>query len=168
MARSLPRTFAVSVLTASLALTAALPASAEDDDALPAVLPRVETPALYDDEAGGNSDADDPAIWRNAADPDASLVVATAKEGGLRVYDLGARLVQSLAAPAGPGPGDAPGRYNNVDVVQGLKLSTGRADLAVTTDRGNDRLRIYRIDPASPGRPLSDVTDPAAAPVFSA
>ncbi|MEV6617029.1 phytase [Streptomyces sp. NPDC051051] len=168
MTRSLPRTFAVSVLTASLALTAALPASAEDDDALPAVLPRVETPALYDDEAGGNSDADDPAIWRNAADPDASLVVATAKEGGLRVYDLGARLVQSLAAPAGPGPGDAPGRYNNVDVVQGLKLSTGRADLAVTTDRGNDRLRIYRIDPASPGRPLSDVTDPAAAPVFSA
>ncbi|MFJ4693134.1 phytase [Streptomyces sp. NPDC088766] len=168
MAGSLPRAFAVSVLTASLALTAALPASAEDDDALPAVLPRVETPALYDDEAGGNSDADDPAIWRNAADPDASLVVATAKEGGLRVYDLGARLVQSLAAPAGPGPEDAPGRYNNVDVVQGLKLSTGRADLAVTTDRGNDRLRIYRIDPASPGRPLSDVTDPAAAPVFSA
>lgn len=158
----------MSVLTASLALTAALPASAEDDDALPAVLPRVETPALYDDEAGGNSDADDPAIWRNAADPDASLVVATAKEGGLRVYDLGARLVQSLAAPAGPGPEDAPGRYNNVDVVQGLKLSTGRADLAVTTDRGNDRLRIYRIDPASPGRPLSDVTDPAAPPVFSA
>jgi 3-phytase len=84
------------------------------------------------------------------------------------VYDLGARLVQSLAAPAGPGPEDAPGRYNNVDVVQGLKLSTGRADLAVTTDRGNDRLRIYRIDPTSPGRPLSDVTDPAAAPVFSA
>ncbi|OQD51996.1 hydrolase [Streptomyces phaeoluteigriseus] len=168
MAGSLPRTFAVSVLTASLALTAALPASAGDDDALPAVLPRVETPALYDDEAGGNSDADDPAIWRNAADPDASLVVATAKEGGLRVYDLGARLVQSLAAPAGPGPEDAPGRYNNVDVVQGLKLSTGRADLAVTTDRGNDRLRIYRIDPTSPGRPLSDVTDPAAAPVFSA
>ncbi|MGV9558232.1 phytase [Streptomyces sp. NPDC003401] len=168
MARSLPRTFAVSVLAASLALTAALPASAEDDEALPAVLPRVETPTLYDDEAGGDSDADDPAIWRNAADPDASLVVATAKEGGLRVYDLGARLVQSLAAPAGPGPRDAPGRYNNVDVVRGLKLSTGRADLAVTTDRGNDRLRIYRIDPSSPRRPLSDVTDPAAAPVFSA
>ncbi|MEV4233124.1 hydrolase, partial [Streptomyces bobili] len=62
----------MSVLTASLALTAALPAAAEDDDALPAVLPRVETPALYDDEAGGNSDADDPAIWRNAAAPDAS------------------------------------------------------------------------------------------------
>ncbi|WP_264924367.1 phytase, partial [Streptomyces sp. A012304] len=103
-----------------------------------------------------------------AADPDASLVVATAKEGGLRVYDLDARLVQSIAAPAGPGADDAPGRFNNVDLVHGLKLSTGRADLAVTTDRGNDRLRFYRIDPRSPGRPLTDVTDPAAGPVFSA
>ncbi|CAM5292631.1 phytase [Streptomyces aurantiogriseus] len=168
MARPLPRSFAVSVLTASLALTAALPASAEDDDALPAVLPRVETPALYDDGSGGNADADDPAIWRNTAHPDASLVVATAKEGGLRVYDLDARLVQSIAAPAGPGADDAPGRFNNVDLVHGLKLSTGRADLAVTTDRGNDRLRVYRIDPRSPGRPLTDVTDPAAAPIFSA
>jgi 3-phytase len=168
VARALPRSLAVSVLTASLALTAALPASAEDDDVLPAVLPRVETPALFDDEEGGNSDADDPAIWRNAAQPDASLVVATAKEGGLRVYDLDARLVQSISAPAGPGPEDAPGRFNNVDLVQGMKLSTGRADLAVTTDRGNDRLRIYRIDPRTPGRPLTDVTDVAAGPVFSA
>ncbi|MFJ6728806.1 phytase [Streptomyces sp. NPDC091281] len=168
MARTLPRALAVSALTASLALTAALPATAQDSGALPAVHPRVETAPLYDDEAGGNADADDPAIWRNAADPDASLVIATAKEGGLRVYDLAARLVQSVAAPAGPGAGDAPGRFNNVDLVHGLKLSTGRADLAVTTDRGNDRLRFYRVDPRSPGRPLRDVTDPRVAPVFSA
>lgn len=168
MARPLPRTIAVSVLTASLALTAALPATAKDDEALPAVVPRAETAALYDDDAGGNADADDPAIWRNGADPDASLVVATAKEGGLRVYDLGARLVQSVAAPAGPGAGDAPGRFNNVDLVRGMRLSTGRADLAVTTDRGNDRLRFYRVDPAAPGGPLTDVTDPSAGPVFSA
>ncbi|MFF3849027.1 phytase [Streptomyces sp. NPDC002328] len=168
MARPLPRSFAVSALTASLVLTAALPASAKGDGALPTVLPRVETAPLYDDEAGGNADADDPAIWRNAARPDASLVVATAKEGGLRVYDLDARLVQSIAAPAGPGPDDAPGRFNNVDLLHGLKLSTGRADLAVTTDRGNDRLRFYRVDPRTPSRPLTDVTDPAAAPVFSA
>jgi 3-phytase len=167
MVRPLPRSFAVPVLTALLSLTAALPAAAEDDDVLPAVLPRVETPALFDDEEGGNADADDPAIWRNAARPDASLVIATAKQGGLRVYDLDARLVQAIAPPAGPGPEDAPGRFNNVDLVQGLKLSTGRADLAVTTDRGNDRLRVYRIDPRTPGRPLTDVTDAAAGPVFS-
>ncbi|MFC8194450.1 phytase [Streptomyces sp. NPDC060006] len=134
---------------------------------LPAVTAVNETAPLFDDEAGGNSDADDPAIWRNAADPGRSLVVATAKEGGLRVYGLDARLVQSLPAPRPPGPGDAPGRFNNVDLVTGLRTSTGRADVAVVSDRGSDRLRIYRIDPSKQGGPLSDITDPAATPVFS-
>lgn len=73
-----------------------------------------------------------------------------------------------MPAPAGPTPEDAPGRFNNVDLVQGLKLSTGRADLAVTSDRGNDRLRFYRIDRDRADGPLTDVTDPAAAPVFNA
>ncbi|WAZ27024.1 phytase [Streptomyces cinnabarinus] len=156
-------------MTATLvALAVTLPAQAQASAELPALTPRSETAALYDDEAGGNSDADDPAIWRNSADPGRSLVVATAKEGGLRVYDLDARLVQSVPAPAGPTPDDAPGRFNNADLVHGLKLSTGRADLAVTSDRGNDRLRFYRIDRDRAGGPLTDVTDPAAPPVFSA
>ncbi|MFE1500904.1 phytase, partial [Streptomyces albidoflavus] len=131
------------------------------------VTPRAETPVLHDDDAGGNADADDPAIWRNAAAPGRSLVIATAKEGGLRVYDLDARPVQSIAAPPAAGPDDAPGRFNNVDLVQGLRLTSGRADLAVTTDRGHDRLRFYRIDRDRAGGPLTDVTDPAAPPVFS-
>ncbi|MBC2900014.1 phytase [Streptomyces cupreus] len=152
-------------MTATLvALAVTLPAQAQASSDLPALTARAETAALYDDEAGGNSDADDPAIWRNSAEPDRSLVVATAKEGGLRVYDLDAREIQSVPAPAGPTPDDAPGRFNNVDLVQGLKLSTGRADLAVTSDR----LRFYRIDRDRVGGPLTDVTDPAAAPVFSA
>ncbi|GAA2460645.1 phytase [Streptomyces glaucus] len=166
MTRTRTGRLGVSALATALALLTATPATA-GDATLPAVPPRAQTAPLYDDEAGGNADADDPAIWRNAAAPDRSLVVATAKEGGLRVYDLDARLVQSIPAPPGPGPDDAPGRFNNVDLVHGLKLSTGRADVAVTSDRGNDRLRVYRIDPAVPGRPLTDVTDPAAAPVFS-
>ncbi|MGP2436255.1 phytase [Streptomyces sp. JW3] len=161
---------AVAVLTAAVAVLPATAAVARQDRAaaLPTVHPRAETAPLSDDEAGGNADADDPAIWRDAADPDRSLVIATAKEGGLRVYGLDARLVQSVAAPAGPTPEDAPGRFNNVDLVPGVRLGRGRADLAVTTDRGNDRLRIYRVDPAAPGGPLTDVTDPAAAPVFAA
>ncbi|MGW0749645.1 phytase [Streptomyces sp. NPDC002587] len=152
------------------ALAATMPAQAHTSRTapLPAVTARAETAALYDDEAGGNANADDPAIWRNAADPGRSLVVATAKEGGLRVYDLDARQVQAVPAPSGPAPGDAPGRFNNVDLMHGMRLSTGRADLAVTSDRGNDRLRFYRIDPSRPGGPLTDVTDPAVRPVFSA
>ncbi|MFD5697202.1 phytase [Streptomyces lasiicapitis] len=160
-----PSVLTVAAALAVLAVTA--PAQAHTPGALPALTPRAETPPLYDDEAGGNADADDPAIWRDTAEPGRSLVVATAKEGGLRVYDLDARQVQSVPAPAGPAPGDAPGRFNNVDLVHGIKLSSGRADLAVTSDRGNDRLRFYRIDRDRPGGPLTDVTDPAAAPVFS-
>lgn len=134
---------------------------------LPGVRPTAETPAVYDDEAGGNADADDPAIWRNPADPARSLVVATLKEGGLRVYDLDARVVQSVPAPEAPGPDDAPGRFNNVDLVHGVKVGSGLSDLAVTSDRGSDRLRIYRIDGSGSKAPLTDITDPSAPPVFS-
>ncbi|MFH8569476.1 phytase [Streptomyces sp. NPDC017993] len=161
---------AVAVSAALVALTAATgpaDASTGTPTALPAVTPRAETPALFDDEAGGNANADDPAIWRNATDPGRSLVIATAKEGGLRVYDLDARQVQSLPAPPAPGPDDAPGRFNNVDLVSRLQLPSGRADIAVASDRGHDKLRIYRIDRDRPGGPLTDVTDPAAPTVFS-
>ncbi|MEV0253720.1 phytase [Streptomyces sp. NPDC050732] len=156
------------VLAGTAATVTATAATATAADPLPAITPRAETPVLHDDDAGGNADADDPAIWRDAANPARSLVIATAKEGGLRAYDLDARPLQSVAAPPPTGPDDAPGRFNNVDLVHGLKLSTGPADLAVTSDRGHDRLRFYRIDRDRPGGPLTDVTDPAAPPVFSA
>nr|WP_234323553.1 phytase [Streptomyces sp. NRRL F-2580] len=138
--------------------------------ALPQVQASLETPSLFDDEAGGNANADDPAIWRNEKDPDRSLVIATAKEGGLRVYDLDGRQVQSLPAPRPPREGDAPGRFNNVDLITGLRFPGGaRHDVAVVSDRGRDQLRVYRIDPRRPSAPLVDVTDESAAPqVFSA
>nr|WP_260462071.1 phytase [Streptomyces lateritius] len=171
MTRPITARSLVLVMTTALAAAAlAVPAQAHhrsSDSPLPTVTPRAETPVLHDDEAGGNADADDPAIWRNAAAPGRSLVIATAKEGGLRVYDLDARPVQSIAAPPAAGEDDAPGRFNNVDLVQGLRLSSGRTDLAVTSDRGHDRLRFYRIDRDRAGGPLTDVTDPAAPPVFS-
>ncbi|MFF9199837.1 phytase [Streptomyces sp. NPDC014779] len=162
--RLVARASAVALCT-TLAASFALPAQASGIDS---VHPKAETAPLFDDEAGGNANADDPAIWRNAADPDRSLVIATAKQGGLRVYDLDAHQVQSLPAPAGPGADDKPGRFNNVDLVRGLRVGGSRADVAVVSDRGNDRLRIYRIDRDRPGGPLTDITDPGVRPVFSA
>lgn len=165
-----PRLAAATALGGALAallVPASTPAQARPS-ALPTVTPTAETAALYDDEAGQNSNADDPAIWRNPTDPERSLVVATAKEGGLRVYGLDAKLVQSIPAPAPPTAEDAPGRFNNVDLVHGLRTQAGRADVAVVSDRGNDRLRIYRIDRSRTGHPLTDITDAAVAPVFSA
>ncbi|MFD9866759.1 phytase [Streptomyces niveus] len=157
----------LTLLTALAVLATAMPHPAVAAGELPGVKPTAETPAVYDDEAGGNSDADDPAIWRNPADPGRSLVVATLKEGGLRVYDLDAREVQSVAAPQAPGPDDAPGRFNNVDLVHGMKVGARKSDLAVTSDRGSDRLRIYRIDGGDPRTPLTDITDPSAPAIFS-
>ncbi|GAA3487445.1 hypothetical protein GCM10018987_15240 [Streptomyces cremeus] len=149
-----PLTLAATTLLAVSAV--AVPAQAGDRSSggpLPAVAARAETPVLHDDAQGGNADADDPAIWRDATAPGRSLVIATAKEGGLRVYDLDARPVQTIAAPPAAGEEDAPGRFNNVDLVAGLRLSSGRADLAVTTDRGHDRLRFLPHRPRPCGRP---------------
>ncbi|MFE7099961.1 phytase [Streptomyces erythrochromogenes] len=167
------RTTAVGVAAVVALGVIAVPAHARGDRGAPPPLPEVpasvETPSLFDDEAGGNANADDPAIWRNAKDPDRSLVIATAKEGGLRVYDLDGRQVQSLPAPPPPGEGDAPGRFNNVDLISGLRFPDGRHDVAVVSDRGRDQLRVYRIDAGRTGAPLVDVTDESAAPlVFSA
>ncbi|MEU4983209.1 phytase [Streptomyces sp. NPDC021969] len=157
--------------TATLVFTAAVAAVPQADAsalaAPPEVVPRAETAALFDDDEGGNANADDPAIWRNSADPDASLVIATAKEGGLRVYDLDARQVQSVPAPEAPGADDAPGRFNNVDLVHGMPLGSGATDLAVVSDRGSDKLRVYRVDGDRPHAPLTDVTDASAPWIFS-
>jgi len=68
------------------------------------------------------------------------------------------RFSQSISTPPAPGPDDAPGRFNNVDLVRGFRLGGRAVDLAVVTDRGRDRLRFYRIDGGRRGAPLTDVT----------
>lgn len=173
-----PRLVALTV--AALVLTSATAASADRGGPRPTVpatdVPRVvtatsETPALFDDEAGGEADADDPAIWVDPRDAAASLVIGTAKTGGLRVHDLAGRELQSIAAPPAPGPEAKPGRFNNVDVVLGVKLDGRKVDVAVVTDRGRDRLRFYAIDPGAvaAGRaPLRDVTADDVPLLFSA
>jgi 3-phytase len=123
----------------------------------------LETAPQFDDDAGGSADSDDPAIWVNPLDRRGSLVIGTKKNAGLDVFDLTGRTLQSVAA--------APGRFNNVDVVTGVKLGGKTVDLAVTSDRGLDKLRIFTIDPkkALQGQPpLTDVTVANAPLVFSA
>lgn len=141
------RVIALAALVPVLALGAAVPAAAKPTtNDLITVSPTVETPSLFDDDAGGGADADDPAIWVNAADPARSLVLATAKDAGLRVYDLKGRERQAIAPPAAPGEDDAPGRFNNVAILSGFRLGHKTVDLAVVTDRGRDTLRFYAID----------------------
>ena len=83
--------------------------------------------------------ADDPAIWRNPADPAASLIVATDKRAGLHVYGLGGKQVAF----------DPAGRLNNVDLID----LGDRGILVAASDRNdesNAMLRLYRLDPAGP------------------
>ncbi|MEU4364795.1 phytase [Promicromonospora sp. NPDC023987] len=161
---------------ALLILSTIVPASAAagDGPGRPAPAPAtvttsVETPALYDDEVGGNASGDDPAIWVHPDDSDRSLVIATAKEGGLRVYSVAATELQSVAATAAPRADGVPGRFNNVDIAYSLDVDGRATDVAVVSDRYNDQLRFFAIDPAGADAeaPLTEVTAPELDFLFS-
>ena len=127
-------------------------ALALDVEKIAAVAPTDETPAVarYDLEnpdARGR-DLDDPAIYLNADDATKSFVITSEKDAGFSTYDLEGNEIQSSS--------DAPIRYNNVDLVYGFQLGGESADLAVFSDRQNDTLAIYRIDPAT--QTLSEIT----------
>jgi 3-phytase len=148
---------------------------ASQPTATPAVIPSVgasvETPALFDDAAGGDANGDDPAIWVHPSNPAASLVIVTKKNAGLSVYDLAGVELQAIAPPAAPRPDDSPGRFNNVDLLLGFELGGRRVDLAVVTDRGRDQIRFYTIDASAAAAhlaPLTDVTAASVPFVFSA
>ncbi|WP_116951673.1 phytase [Jiangella endophytica] len=153
-----------------LALTLALPAAGAPRTPPPAVVTTDnETPVLYDDEAGGNASGDDPAIWVHPGDSRRSIVVVTAKEGGLRVYDLDSRELQSLPATPAPRADGVGGRYNNVDIAYGIRVGDRTADVAVVSDRYNDQLRFFAVDPAGSRAttPLREITAPEQEFLFS-
>jgi 3-phytase len=112
-------------------------------------LPPAPTGALAQVAAAAETDpvphsgdaADDPAIWVHPDDPARSAIVGTDKLGGLAVYDLAGRQLHYYAA----------GRPNNVDLRYGFPLRNQRVDLVVATDRTDDTLAFYRVDPASRG-----------------
>ncbi|UYO96911.1 phytase [Microbacterium sp. M28] len=125
------------------------------------VTAKLETPALWDAD---DADADDPAIWVDEDDAENSLVITTAKEAGMNVYDLEGQLVQHIDPKLASGEGDAPGRYNNVDLIHDFELDGDEVDLAVVSDKGMDDLGIFVIDDGE----LTEVTAPDAGRIFSA
>ena len=96
-----------------------------------------------------NADAaDDPAIWRNQADPAASLIVGTDKKAGLYVYDLQGKQRSFINA----------GRVNNVD----LRDMGAEGIIVAASDRSdplNAQLALFRLDPkAATLTPLGKVS----------
>lgn len=72
--------------------------------------------------------ADDPEIWVHPSEPSRSLVITAQKKQGIHVFDLEGRTLQVLPD----------GRMNNVDL---------RGDLVAATNRSDDTLTLYRVDP---------------------
>ncbi len=107
---------------------------------VPAATPTAEAPVIAasaeTDPVDSSSDAaDDPAIWRNAANPAASLVIGTDKQAGIHVYDLkGKRLSFTPAA-----------RLNNVDLRD---MGPGRVIVAASdrADTAQAHVALFILD----------------------
>lgn len=123
---------------ATMALAVSLSACATTS---PQGLSPVPVTAVAETEPVGTADADaadDPAIWRNAADPAASRIVGTDKKAGLHVYDLQGRTLFS----------ETSGLINNVDLAE---LPDGRV-IVIASDRNDPMhamLRTWELDKAS-------------------
>jgi 3-phytase len=101
-------------------------------------LPTAPVTASVETDPVGTLDdaADDPAIWRNAANPADSLVVATDKKAAIHVYDLKGKRLHSAPSP----------RLNNVD-LRDMGGATGV--LVAASDRqdiANAKMTLFRLD----------------------
>ncbi|MEW9698543.1 phytase [Paenibacillus sp. SI8] len=85
----------------------------------------------------GSDAADDPAIWVHPTDASKSKIIATNKGGGVLVYDLNGKQVQSYTI----------GKMNNIDVRYGLPLGSGKVDIAAATNRTTNTIDVFSINP---------------------
>lgn len=138
---------------------------------IPTAYATAETPATFNDDAGGNVDSDDPEVWIHPDDTDDSLVIGAEKEAGMTVFDMHGAVVQHVPPAAPPRPGDEGGRLNNLDVLYDVPIDGDDEDIVVVSDRGLDKLHVFRIDEdAAEDRddPLTDITASDVPYLFSA
>ena len=121
----------------SLALGACVPTTPVAGPAAPVT---VSVPAVAETDPvdTANDAADDPAIWRNPADPAKSLVIGTDKKAGIHVHDLSGRRLSFTPAA----------RLNNVD----LRDLGGGNVIAAASDRADvaqAHVSLFRLDTAA-------------------
>ena len=112
---------------------------------VPSVVASAETEPVDSPEDA----ADDPAIWFDASNPAASLIVGSQKKYGVLLYDLGGKLLQSIPA----------GRINNVDLRDGFTLAGQRVAIVAGSNRSDQSLDLWALDPST--RRLRDVAEGA-------
>jgi 3-phytase len=104
---------------------------------------------------GSGDVADDPAIWVDPSDPAQSLVIGANKDdstGGLHVYDLGGKELQYLPT----------GKMNNVDVRYGFDLGGSSIDLVAATNRTDDTVDFFAVEPGTGLREVGSVRSDVA------
>jgi 3-phytase len=99
---------------------------------LAVVMPQAQTELM---KSLGDA-ADDPAIWWNPENGQASRILGTNKKQGLLVNDMQGKELQFLES----------GKLNNVDVRQNVKMNGFSADLAVATRRDDNSLVLFTIN----------------------
>lgn len=116
-------------------LLSTLFAACKDDKLAPiaanAVKPTIVTEALP-------HDTDDPSIWIHPTDPSKSIIVGTDKDtdGALYAFDLKGKII---------GKSEVLKRPNNVDIAYGLIIDGKKVDVAVTTERESNKIRIFSL-----------------------
>lgn len=83
-------------------------------------------------------DTDDPAIWINPTDTSKSLIIGTDKDadGALYAFDLSGKVIKRVGNIQRP---------NNVDIAYGVLINGKRVDIAVTTERQSNKIRIFTL-----------------------
>jgi len=103
---------------------------------LNAVKPTVVTEALP-------HDTDDPSIWIHPTDATKSIIVGTDKDtdGGLYAFDLNGKILKKSIPLKRP---------NNVDIAYGLVIDGKKVDIAVTTERESNKIRVFSLPDLEP------------------
>ena len=98
--------------------------------------------------------ADDPAVWVDESDPEASLIVATNKLRGLVVYGLDGAVVSTNDV----------GRVNNVDLRDGVDVGDEDTIVVAATNRTTWTIDVLELDPDSGA--LTPLLDAPISPDF--
>lgn len=112
------------------------------------VYAQAETEAV---ESGGDA-ADDPAIWLDPKDPSKSKLIATNKGGGILVYDLNGKQLQSYKV----------GKMNNIDVRYDFPLGGKKVDIVAATNRTSNTIDVFSFSGET-----GELTDVVAEPIKS-
>jgi 3-phytase len=88
-------------------------------------------------------DTDDPAIWIHPTDASKSIIIGTDKDtdGGLYAFDLNGKIIAKSEALKRP---------NNVDIAYGLVINGQKIDVAVTTERESNAIRVFSLPDLKP------------------